>query len=145
MADVKRMAKIMKLNNVDGTVVHHCAIVVKYLTQKRINARIIHGYCISPGEICEHYWVRVNPEGLDLDIGYELACLWNPELMTLQTVLTEDFPVGLKGPDGKEPDVLRQEDNQILFELYETDPKTFWFDAPMKVKSFLVSKFSRQT
>ena len=142
MADVKRMAKLLKLNKVEGTVVHHCALVVKYLTQKKIDARIIHGYCISPGEICEHYWVRVEPEGMDIDIGYELACLWSPELMALQTVLSEEFPVGLKGQDGKEPDVLRQDDNQRLLELYETDPKTFWFEAPMSVKAFSVAKFN---
>lgn len=140
--DVKRMAKILKLNKVDGTVVHHCALVVKALAQQRIKARIIHGYCISPGEICEHYWVRTEEEGLDIDIGYELACLYNTELMALQTVLAEDFPVGLKGHDGKEPEVLRQADNQRLFELYETDPKSFWSEAPMSVRTFLVSKLN---
>lgn len=140
--DVKRMAKILKLNKVDGTVVHHCALVVKALAQQRIKARIIHGYCISPGEICEHYWVRTEEEGLDIDIGYELACLYNAELMALQTVLAEDFPVGLKGHDGKEPEVLRQADNQRLFELYETDPKSFWSEAPMSVRTFLVSKLN---
>lgn len=143
MTDVKRMAKILKLNKVDGTVIHHCALVTKWLSQQKITARIIHGYCISPGEICEHYWVRTEPEGLDIDIGFEVACLWNPDLGTLKTFLSEDFPVGLKGPDGKEPDVLRQEDNQRLFELYETAPKTFWAEAPQSVKTFSVNKFTR--
>lgn len=140
--DIKRMAKVLKLNKIEGSPVHHCALLVKYLTRQRIDAKIVHGYCISPGEICEHYWVRVEPEGLDLDIAYELACLWNPDLASMQVVLAEEFPVGLKDQDGKEPEVLRQEENQRLFELYETDPRTFWFESPMSVRSFLVNKFN---
>lgn len=113
---------------------------MKYLAAQKIGARVVHGYCISAGEICEHYWIRTEPDGLDLDIGFELACLYSPELLALKTVLLEDFPVGLKDQDGKEPDVLRQEDNQRLFELYETDPKTFWREAPINVRNFSINK-----
>jgi hypothetical protein len=138
--DLKRIAQRMKLNKVSGSVVHHCALLMKYLAAQKIGARVVHGYCISPNEICEHYWVRTEPDGLDLDIGFELACLYSPELLALKTVLLEDFPVGLKDQDGKEPDVLRQEDNQRLFELYETDPKTFWREAPINVRNFSINK-----
>ena len=134
--DVKRIAMRMKLHKVTGTVVHHCAILKKLLAEKGVDSKVIHGYCISPGEVCEHYWVRTIDEGLDLDIGYELACLYNPELLALKTVLMEDFPIDLKGADGKEPEVLRQEDNQRIFELYETDPVTFWKESPKDVKTF---------
>jgi len=134
--DVKRIAMRMKLHKISGSVVHHCAVLKKLLYEKGIKSSVIHGYCISPGEICEHYWVRTDVEGLDLDIGYELACLYNPDLASLKTVLSEDFPEGLKDADGKEPEVLRQEDNQRLFELYETDPVTFWKEAPKDVRTF---------
>jgi hypothetical protein len=128
--DVKRLAMRMKLHKVEGTVVHHCAILKKILAEKSIAARVVHGYCVSPGEICEHYWVRTEDEGLDLDIGYELACLYNPDLASLRTVLLEDFPVELEGTE-----VLRQEDNQRLFELYETDQVTFWKESPKSVRT----------
>jgi len=134
--DLKRLAMRMKLHKVNGTVVHHCALLKKILNEQGVKASVIHGYCISPGEICEHYWVRTDDEGLDLDIGYELACLYSPELLAMKTVLSENFPEGLKGSDGKEPEVLRQEDNQRLFELYETDPVTFWKEAPKDVRTF---------
>jgi hypothetical protein len=134
--DVKRIAMRMKLHKISGSVVHHCAVLKKLLYEKGIKSSVIHGYCISPGEICEHYWVRTDVEGLDLDIGYELACLYNPDLASLKTVLSEDFPEGLKDADGKEPEVLRQEDNHRLFELYETDPVTFWKEAPKDVRAF---------
>jgi hypothetical protein len=134
--DLKRLAMRMKLHKVNGTVVHHCALLKKILNEQGVKASVIHGYCISPGEICEHYWVRTDDEGLDLDIGYELACLYSPELLAMKTVLSENFPEGLKGSDGKEPEVLRQEDNQRLFELYETDPVTFWKESPKGVKMF---------
>jgi hypothetical protein len=138
--DLKRIAQRIKLNKVGGSVVHHCAILMKYLATRKIEARVVHGYCISPNEICEHYWVRTEPEGLNLDIGYEIACLYSPELLALNTVLLEDFPVGLKDKEGKEPEILRQEDNQRIFELYETGPKTFWREAPMTVKTFSINK-----
>ena len=129
--DLKRLAMRMKLNKVEGSVVHHCAIVKKLLKEDGIDARIVHGYCVSPSEVCEHYWVRTEDEGLDLDIGYELACLYTPELKGMRTFLSEEYPVELK-----DVDVLRQEDNTRLFELYETDPVTFWKEAPKSVKIF---------
>ncbi len=134
--DLKRLAMRMKLHRISGTVIHHCAIVKKLLAEQGIKSTIIHGYCISPGEVCEHYWVRTDDEGYDIDIGLELARLYTPELMALQTVLSEDFPVGIKDQNGKEPEVLRQEDNTRLFELYETDPVTFWKESPKDVRTF---------
>jgi len=92
MVDLKRMAQRMKLHRVEGTVVHHCALLVKFLAEEGVTSRVIHGYCVSPNEICEHYWVRVEPEGLDMDIGYELACMYSPELMALKTVWSRSFP-----------------------------------------------------
>jgi len=136
MFDLKRTAMKMKLRRIGGSIVHHCAIVKKLLSEQGISSRIIHGYCVSPGEICEHFWVRTDDEGLDFDIGLELARLYTPELIALQTVLMEDFPVGIKDKDGKEPEVLRQEDNTRLFELYETDPVSFWNEAPKDVRTF---------
>ena len=132
MFDLKRLAQRIKLHKIEGMVVHHCAILVKILG----TGRIVHGYAITPGEVCEHYWVRVEPEGLDLDIGWEVACMHSTELAGMQIVLAEDFPEGLKDKDGKEPEILRQDQNRDLLELWQTDPKTFWNEAPKSVRTF---------
>ena len=126
----------MKLHKIEGTVVHHCAILVKILKAEEIMARIVHGYAITPGEVCEHFWVRIEPEGLDLDIGWEVACLHSPDLVGMRIVLSEEFPEGLKDKEGKEPEILRQHQNKDLLELWETDPKTFWNEAPKSVRTF---------
>jgi hypothetical protein len=94
-------------------------------------AHIVKGYCVSPGEVCEHYWVRTDDEGLDLDIGLELARLYHPELQEMKTVLLEEVPEELKNVE-----VFKQEDNARLFELYVTDPKTFWQESPASVRNF---------
>ena len=128
MESVKRIAMRMKLRKVEGSVVHHCALLCRLLDVK---AHVVKGFCVSPGDVCEHYWVRTDEEGLDLDIGMELACLYTPELRDLQTVLLAEVPQELAHVE-----VKKQEDNARLFELYETDPKTFWKEAPASVRNF---------
>jgi hypothetical protein len=134
MESVKRIAMRMKLRKVEGTVVHHCALLCRMLNVK---ARVIKGFCVSPGEVCEHYWVRTDDEGLDLDLGMELACLYSPDLRETQTMLLEHLPEELKHVE-----VKKQEDNARLYELYCTDPKTFWRESPASVRAFSLYKSS---
>lgn len=129
--DVKRLAMLMKLRKVSGTVVHHCAILRKLMAESGIETKIVKGYCVSPGEVCEHYWVRTVEEGLDMDIGLEIAKLYTPDLADMQTMLLEELPVELSNVK-----VLKQEDNERLYELYQTDPKTFWTESPLDVRTF---------
>jgi len=129
--DLKRLAMTMKLRKISGTVVHHCAILRKILTESGIATRLMKGYCVSPGEVCEHYWVRTVDEGYDMDIGLELAKLYTPELSDMQTILVEEIP-----PELENVQVLRHEDNARLYELYKTDPKTFWSESPHDVRTF---------
>jgi hypothetical protein len=129
--DVRRLAMTMKLRKISGTVVHHCAILRRILAESGITTRIVKGYCVSPGEVCEHYWVRTLDEGLDMDIGLELAKLYTPDLVDMRTMLLEELP-----PDLSSIKVLKQDDNERLYELYETDPKTFWSEAPYDVRTF---------
>ena len=129
--DVKRLAMLMKLRKVSGTVVHHCAILRKLMAESGIETKIVKGYCVSPGEVCEHYWVRTAEEGLDMDIGLELAKLYTPDLADMKTMLLEELPTELTSIK-----VLKQEDNERLYELYETDPKTFWNESPHDVRTF---------
>lgn len=129
--DVKRLAMLMKLRKVSGTVVHHCAILRKLMAESGIETKIVKGYCVSPGEVCEHYWVRTVDEGLDMDIGLEIAKLYTPDLADMKTMLLEELPTELANVK-----VLKQEDNERLYELYETDPKTFWNESPHDVRTF---------
>lgn len=123
---VRRFAMRIKLHRLGGTVVHHCALLRRILP---FESQIVKGYCISPGDICEHYWVRIGD--LNLDIGYEVACLYTPELKDLKTMLVEEIPAELKNVE-----VKRQDDNQRLYELYLLDPATFWSESPVDVRRF---------
>lgn len=129
--DLKRLAMLMKLRRLSGTVVHHCAILRKLMSEAGVETKLVKGFCVSPGEVCEHYWVRTVDEGLDMDIGLELAKLYSPELADMRTMLLEELPVEL---GHVKP--LKQEDNERLYELYVTDPKTFWNEAPNDVRTF---------
>lgn len=123
--NLKRLAMLMKLRKIEGTAIHHCALLLRILK----TGHIVKGYCISPGEICEHYWVRTD-EG-DLDIEFEIARLYHPELDNLKTVLVESIPDNLKHIE-----IQAHKDNQQLYELYISDPKTFWDECPLKIKRF---------
>jgi hypothetical protein len=130
MESVKRIAMRMKLRKVEGSVVHHCAILCKLIDVK---AHVVKGFCVSPGDVCEHYWVRTDAEGLDLDIGMAYATLFSPELATMRTVLLEEIP-----PELATIEVKKQPDNANLYDLYVTDPKTFWQEAPVSVRTFRI-------
>jgi len=130
MESVKRIAMRMKLRKVEGSVVHHCAILCKLLDVK---AHVVKGFCVSPGDVCEHYWVRTDAEGLDLDIGMAYATLFSPDLADMRTVLLEEIP-----PELASIEVKKQPDNANLYDLYVTDPKTFWQEAPMSVRTFRI-------
>jgi hypothetical protein len=131
MVDIRRFAMRMKLYKVGGSPVHHCAILVKHLAQVGIASKIIKGYCVTPGEICEHFWVRTRDEGLDLDIAFEMACLYTPDLKDINKMLLEQIPEELK-----DVEVIKADESATLFELYETDPKTFWSESPLTVRTF---------
>jgi hypothetical protein len=128
MESVKRIAMRMKLRKVEGSIVHHCALLCRLLDVK---AHVVKGFCVSPGDVCEHYWVRTDDEGLDLDIGMAYATLFSPELATMRTMLLEEIPTELANIE-----VKKQDDNARLYELYLTDPKTFWTEAPSSVRMF---------
>ena len=136
-ADLRRLALRIKLHNVSGNVVHHAAILKRFLEQKGVASTMIKGFCVIPEtkEACEHYWVRTE-EGLDLDIGFEVAKLRNHELQALSPALLESIEgmPNLTRSDEKEF-VIRHE-NERLFDLLARDPKAFWREAPQDVKAF---------
>lgn len=139
---VRRLALRLKLHNVGGNVVHHVALLKRALDFQGIQSQMVKGYCViqETGEACEHYWIRVDTGDpnfpLDLDIGFAVAKLRNPELMALNPVLLETLPPGLNRSD-KDETMIREE-NDRLFELYQSDSKAFWREAPKDVVTFSV-------
>ena len=133
--DLRRFALRIKLHNVSGNVVHHVALLKRYLEQKGVPCHVVKGFCVIPEtkEACEHYWLRTE-EGLDLDIGFEVAKLRNCELQALHPVLLESMPSGMTRSDEKE--FLIRDENERLFELLQRDPKAFWREAPQDVRAF---------
>lgn len=135
---VRRMALRLKLRKIGGTVVHHVALLKRALDQQGIQTRMIKGYCVifETKESCDHYWIREENTGLDIDIAFQVACLKTPELMALRPVLVETLPPGLNRSD--ETEILIREENNRLFDLFQEDPKEFWRAAPRDVVAFHV-------
>ena len=135
-SELRRLALRIKMHNVSGNVVHHSALLKKFLDQQGIKSEMIKGFCVIPEtkEACEHYWIRELNSGLDLDVGFEVAKLRSPELQALHPVLLESIPPGMTRSDEKE--TMIREDNERLFELYQRDPKAFWREAPRDVTGF---------
>jgi hypothetical protein len=124
-----RLAKRLKLRHVSGTIVHHCALLLKIYKGGVIRK----GWCVYGNECCEHYWVEA--DGKVYDIGYELGCLYSPELLSLSPVLHATKPEGVTFVDEKEP---IREKNRELFELWNENPRTFWAEAPNDVRTLQV-------
>ena len=138
MADVvARLALRLKIHHVSGGVIHHVGILKKTLDHQGISSRVMKGYCVieETKEACEHYWVRT-ADGLDLDIAFAVARLKNAELMGLNPVLLETLPPGLSRSDSEETMILAE--NRRLFDLFESDPKAFWREAPRDASTFLL-------
>jgi hypothetical protein len=139
METVNRLAMLLKMHNTPGSVVHHVAILKKVLDARGIQCKMVKGYCVIPvtSEACQHYWIRTD-EGLDLDVGFRVACLKSPELQALHPLLTDELPEGLERSDTGESLILAE--NSRLFDLFTTDTKAFWNEAPREVKAFSIAK-----
>lgn len=133
---VKRLALRLKVHKIGGNVIHHIALLKKALEVQKIQVKMIKGYCVieETKEACEHYWVREEATGLDLDVAFTVACLRNPELTTLNPVLLESLPPGLARSDTEAIQILAE--NSRLFDLYHSNPREFWRGAPKDVATF---------
>ena len=136
---VRRTALRVKLNKLSGSVVHHVALLKRGMEKKGLTCEMIKGFCVIPQtkEACAHYWIREVNTGLDLDVGFVVACLRSPELEAIHPVLLEELPEGLERSDMQE-ETIRLE-NESLYELYMSDPKRFWKEAPKDVQQFSIN------
>lgn len=132
----KRTALQIKLRRTSGAIIHHIAILKRILEQKGNTMNMIKGFCIIPEtkEACEHYWLRDPDTGLDIDMGFMVAKLKSPELAAIHPVLLLTLPPGLTRSDQEE--TLIREENQRLYDLFLSDPKGFWREAPRDVVTF---------
>ena len=137
-----KLALRLKLWNVSGQVMHHVALLKKALDLQGIRSQVVKGYCVieESKEACEHYWINIpDPDGgpgLNLDVAFMVATLKNRELMALHPVLLETLPPGLTRSDSAE--ILIREENRRLYDLFVSDPRAFWREAPKDVVSFPV-------
>lgn len=133
---VKQAALRLKIHNVQGTVIHHLALLKRSLDQKGTKTVMVKGWCVieQTKEACEHYWLREVDTGLDMDLGFAVAKLRTPELAALHPVLLESLPPGLTRSDSEE--TLIRAENSRLFDLFQENPKAFWRESPREVTSF---------
>jgi hypothetical protein len=119
------------MHKVEGTAVHHVALLIRALDVQGVKCKMVRGYCVIPvtKEACNHYWARTE-EGLDLDVAFEVAKLRSPELEAMHPVLLETLPEGIERSDKNE--LLITDENERLFDLFNADPKKFWIESPVK-------------
>jgi hypothetical protein len=110
----------LKIHKVDGTIVHHHALLAKALKGK-----LVQGYAVCQNQFCWHCWVET-PDG---------------EIHDVTKGLTIPIEYQYTLPEGSEE--LEHEHisgNKQLFELYMNDPKRFWRESPKKVREFKIPK-----
>jgi hypothetical protein len=140
--DLRRVALRIKMHNVSGNVVHHNALLKRFLEQKGVKCELVKGFCVihETKEACEHYWVRVPLENsssfLDLDLSFEVAKLKSPELQALYPALLESIEGIPNLVRSDENEFVIRHENERLFELFQRDPKAFWHEAPQDVRAF---------
>ena len=134
----RRTALRLKMNKVSGSVVYHVAILKRGLERTGVKCELKRGFCVIPQtkEACEHYWIREVETGLDLDIGFEVACLRSPELSAISPILLDELPEGVERSDKDE--LMIRSDNEALYDLYHKNEKEFWRTAPADVREFTI-------
>jgi hypothetical protein len=117
----KRFALRLKLHKVDGTIVHHNALLRRIIPK----GQLVQGYSLCDNEACWHCWV-VDAQGEIFDVGKQLG---------IQYTYSDHVPEGYK-----EMEHEMIEKNKKLYQLYIDDPIKFWKQAPTKVKNFSALK-----
>jgi len=118
MDPVKRLVLRLKLRKVEGTIVHHNALLVKAIK----GSKMVSGYALCQNQACWHCWVEdSNGKKLDVSSG----------ILSLPFEYSDTIPDGYQE---MEHDNLAE--NKRLYEVYINDPKTFWKEAPKTVREF---------
>ena len=116
----KRLALKLRLNKIDD-----CGISASLLLHESIkNSTLVQGYFTIQGETCWH--VVVSHEDTILDMGYQLACLQDPEFLKCPVSFSRDEPESYK----KNDDIIKQ------WDLYQSDRRAYWKQTSKKVREF---------
>lgn len=120
MDPVKRFTLRLKLHKVEGTVVHHNALLKRTIP----DSKLVQGYVLSnDGSACWHCWVQ-DSAGNRYDVASTLSALFE---------YSETLPDGFK-----EMQHENITSNKELYAVYTENQKTFWDQAPVSVKKFKV-------
>jgi hypothetical protein len=100
-----------------------------FLKRQGVQSSVRQGFCIVDDKAYRHYWVETS-DGEKLDIIKSLA---PPEMALLSTELVEHLPDDEERADKGNKLVS---ENESQYELFTSNPKQFWKDAPMSIKKF---------
>lgn len=127
----RRLALRISLHKLPGSVVHHQALLHKHLERNGIKCTFTQGYALSPADkmACWHCWVT-DEQGNEYDITAHSV----GEILRSASIPEGYQRAEFQDDRGK----LILDENQRLYELFITDPRKFWEEAPPKLKSFKV-------
>jgi hypothetical protein len=120
--DPKRIYLRIRLNKIEESIVYNQALIIKHLHKHGIQAELKQGYVQSGKDVCWHCWAEHEYTKYDY-IAYILNNI------IYYTSIPENH---------KEQTHDMIDTNKKLFELYHTDQKEFWKNAPKKIREFKV-------
>lgn len=130
---VRRLSLRIRLYKVGGTVIHHQALLARYLrTVKKVDCKLVDGFIVTgDNESCWHCWIELG-DGSKQDITYHIA-----DIPDTRASLVHQVPDGVVRVDlADERGRMIVDENMRLFDLFQSDEKKFWSEAPPNVKSF---------
>lgn len=131
---MNRLVLKMKMHQLKIPVVYQCAILVTLLKRHNIESKIAVGFIVYGDTSCKHYWVEV--ENKKLDIATQLGMKYSPELAHLPIRLEVSLPENIKRVDLEQENMGVAIESDSHYEFYTTDPKEFWNQRPVSMRSF---------
>jgi hypothetical protein len=134
---IRKLSLGMKLHKVGGTVIHHQAILVRWLRQvQKLDCELVDGYVLTgDNESCWHCWVEAGDK--KYDIAWLIANLPDTRNSLVRQIPEHCERMDLKDERGR----YVVDENMRLFDLFNSDEKKFWEEAPDTVKKFRYSKY----
>jgi hypothetical protein len=120
----KRIALRLKLRKVEGSIVHHNAILAR-----ASKGKLVEGYVLCIKQACWHCWVDKDGERMDV---------YSQMPGAIPFEYSETIPEGYEEMIHENID-----ENKRAFKLYQENPKQFWKDAPKKVREFKYGQVDR--
>ena len=123
--DLQRLILRMKLHRITVHPVYQCALVLGLLKKHGLEGTIQEGYITFMGQATRHYWVE-DQNGTVYDIVTEYA----------RASGAPALPVQLEKTVSEETKVAESPYSPAEFDQYIKDPKIFWAQKPLALRSF---------